>query len=70
MVENELEGKSYLQDDHLASIDFQAKPGDIYYMNPPKKLSSYKMCFDNPKKVEKKVGSYISYTLKGTDIPE
>lgn len=70
MVENELEGKSYLQNDHLASIDFQAQPGDIYYMNLPKKLSSYKMHVDNPKKVEKTVGSYISYTLNGTDIPE
>ncbi len=39
-------------------------------MNPPKELSSYPMYIDNPKKTEKTVGSYIAYTLDGTDITE
>ena len=60
----------YNQNDHLAAIGFQAQPGDIYYMNPPKELSSYPMFIDNPKKNEKTVGSYISYTLDGTDMTE
>ena len=60
----------YTQNDHLAAIGFQAQPGDIYYMNPPKELSSYPMFIDNPKKNEKTVGSYISYTLDGTDMTE
>ena len=70
MVENEIDGKSYCQIDPLAAIGFQAQPGDIYYMNPPKELSSYPMYIDNPKKVEKTVGSYIAYTMDGTDITE
>jgi hypothetical protein len=60
----------YTQNDHLAAIGFQAQPGDIYYMNPPKELSSYPMFIDNPKKNEKTVGSYISYTLDGADMTE
>ena len=39
-------------------------------MNPPKELSTYPMYIDNPKKVEKTVGSYICYTMEGTDITE
>ena len=71
MTENEIDGKSYSQVDYLAAIGFQAQPGDIYYMNPPKELSSYPMYIDNPKKVEKPVvGSFIQYTMDGTDIPE
>ena len=58
----------YTQTDHLSSIGFQAQPGDIYYMNPPKDLQSYPMYIDNPRKTEKTVGSYIAYTLDGTDI--
>ena len=69
MIDEE-NGKSYSQNDHLASIGFQAQPGDIYYMNPPKELSSYQMYIDNPQKKEKTVGSYISYTMDGTDITE
>ena len=61
----------YTQNDHLAAIGFQAQPGDIYYMNPPKELTSYPMFIDNPKKTEKPlVGSFIAYTLDGTDITE
>ena len=71
MSENEIDGKSYSQVDYLAAIGFQAQPGDIYYMNPPKELSSYPMYIDNPKKVEKPVvGSFIQYTMDGTDITE
>ena len=70
MVEVEGEANYYTQTDHLAAIGFQAQPGDIYYMNPPKELSSYPMYIDNPKKTEKTVGSYIAYTLDGTDITE
>ena len=70
MVEAEGGPNYYTQTDHLASIGFQAQPGDIYYINPPKELSSYPMYIDNPKKTEKTVGSYIAYTLDGTDITE
>ena len=71
MTENEVDGKSYSQVDHLAALGFEAQPGDMYYMNPPKELSSYPMYIDNPKKVEKPVvGSYIQYTMDGTDITE
>ena len=71
MTENEIDGKSSSQVDYLAAIGFQAQPGDIYYMNPPKELSSYPMYIDNPKKVEKPVvGSFIQYTMDGTDITE
>ena len=71
MTENEIDGKSYSQVDYLTAIGFQAQPGDIYYMNPPKELSSYPMYIDNPKKVEKPVvGSFIQYTMDGTDITE
>ena len=62
-------GINYYQDP-LASIGYSAQPGDIYYMNPPKELSTYPMYIDNPKKVEKTVGSYICYTMDGTDITE
>ena len=70
MAEPEGEAANYSQTDLLASIGFEAQPGDIYYMNPPKELSSYPMYIDNQKKVDKTVGSYISYTLDGTDITE
>ena len=63
-------GLNYAQSDPLASIGYSAQPGDIYYMNPPKELSTYPMYIDNPKKVEKTVGSYICYTMEGTDITE
>ena len=60
----------YNQNDPLAAIGYSAQPGDIYYMNPPKELCTYPMYIDNPKKVEKTVGSYIAYTMDGTDITE
>ena len=53
MEDKETDGKSYSQTDYLAQIGFQAQPGDIYYMNPPKELSSYPMYIDSPKKIEK-----------------
>ena len=68
MVDSEKGGNYYTQTDHLTNIGFQAQPGDIYYMNPPKDLQSYPMYIDNPRKTEKTVGAYISYTLDGTDI--
>ena len=68
MVDTEGGGNYYTQTDHLSSIGFQAQPGDIYYMNPPKELQTYPMYIDNPRKTEKTVGSYIAYTLDGTDI--
>ena len=61
---------NYSQNDPLEAIGYQAQPGDIYYMNPPKQLSTYPMYIDNPKKMEKTVGSYIGYTMDGTDITE
>jgi hypothetical protein len=39
-------------------------------MNPPKQLSTYPMYIDNPRKVDKTVGSYICYTMDGTDVTE
>ena len=56
MAENEVDGKTYSQKDPLSAIGFQAQPGDIYYMNPPKELSSSPMYIDNPKKLDKTVG--------------
>ena len=72
MTEQEQEqgANDYSQTDLLASIGFQAQPGDIYYMNPPKELSSYPMFISNPQKTEKTIGSYIAYTMDGTDITE
>ena len=61
---------NYTQNDPLEAIGYQAEPGDIYYMNPPKQLSTYPMYIDNPKKVDKTVGSYIAYTMDGTDVTE
>ena len=61
---------NYSQNDPLEEIGYQAEPGDIYYMNPPKQLSTYPMYIDNPKKMEKTVGSYIAYTMDGTDVTE
>ena len=70
MEDKEIDGKNYSQTDYLASIGFQAQPGDIYYMNPQKELSSYPLYIDNPKKMDKTVGSYIAYTMDGTDLTE
>ena len=70
MEDKEIDGKNYSQTDYLASIGFQAQPGDIYYMNPQKELSSYPLYIDNPRKMDKTVGSYIAYTMDGTDITE
>jgi hypothetical protein len=61
---------NYSQNDPLEAIGYAAEPGDIYYMNPPKQLSTYPMYIDNPKKVDKTVGSYIAYTMDGTDVTE
>ena len=58
------------QNDPLSAIGYSAEPGDIYYMKPPKQLSTYPMYIDNPKKMEKTVGSYIAYTMDGTDVTE
>ena len=61
---------NYSQNDLLSSIIYSAQPGDIYYMNPPQELNTYPMYIDNPKKVEKTVGSYTCYTMDGKDITE
>ncbi|MCQ2821646.1 MAG: hypothetical protein MJ252_30680 [archaeon] len=74
MTEEENQGQgeqiNYNQNDPLAAIGYSAEPGDIYYMNPPKELASYPMYIDNPKKTEKTVGSFISYTMDGTDVTD
>ena len=71
MDDKEPEGNTYSQTDYLAQIGFQAQPGDIYYMNPPKELSSYPVYIDNPRKMDKKpVGTFIAYTMDGTDLTE
>ena len=69
-TEKDNEPFDYNQVDPLAAIGYSAEPGDIYYINPPQELSTYPMYIENPQKVEKKVGTYISYTLNGTDITE
>lgn len=61
---------NYTQNDPLEAIGYQAEPGDIYYMNPPKQLSTYPMYIDNPRKIDKTVSSYICYTMDGTDVTE
>lgn len=69
-TEKDNEPFDYTQVDPLTAIGFSAEPGDIYYINPPQELSTYPMFIENPQKTDKKVGSYISYTLNGTDITE
>ena len=69
-TEKDNEPFDYTQVDPLTAIGFSAEPGDIYYINPPQELSTYPMYIENPQKTDKKVGSYISYTLNGTDITE
>ena len=54
--------------DPLTSIGFQVGSDSIYYIYPPKELSTYPMYIENPEKQGKNVGSFISYTLNGTDI--
>ena len=54
---------NYSQNDPLEAIGYAAEPGDIYYMNPPKQLSTYPMYIDNPKKVDKTVGSLTQWTV-------
>ena len=66
--ENEL--NDYSQIDPLIAIGYQAEPDSIYYINPPQELSTYPMYIENPEKKEKNIGSFISYTLNGTDITE
>ena len=68
--EKDNEPYDYNQVDPLAAIGYTAEPGDIYYMNPPQELSTYPMYIENPQKIDKKMGAYISYTLNGTDITE
>ena len=68
--EKDNEPFDYSQVDPLAAIGYSAEPGDIYYLSPPQELTTYPMYIENPQKVEKKVGTYISYTLNGTDITE
>ena len=63
-------GFNFTQNDPLSAICYSAQPGDIYYMNPPRELSTYPMYIDNPKKIDKTMGSYICYTMEGTDVKE
>ena len=62
--------KKSIIDDPLQEIGYSAEPGDLYYLSPPKELTSYPMFIDNPKKVEKSMSSFVSYDLDGTDIPD
>ena len=61
---------NYAKNELLEEIGYSSEPGDIYYTIPPKKLSTYPMFINNPKKIDKTVGSYIAYTLNGTDVTE
>ena len=54
--------------DPLTSIGFKVESDSIYYIYPPKELSTYPMYIENPEKHAKNVGSFITYTLNGTDI--
>ena len=69
-IEINNEPYDYSQVDPLTAIGFQAEQGSIYFINPPKELSTYPMFIENPEKIEKNIGSFISYTLNGTDITE
>ena len=60
----------YIQVDPLTAIGFHVEQGSIYFINPPKELSTYPMYVENPEKHEKNIGTFISYTLNGTDITE
>ena len=72
--EDEIDDKSpqeqydYSYIDPLTSIGFQVESNSIYYIYPPKELSTYPMYIENPEKHGKNVGSFISYTLNGKDI--
>ena len=72
--EDEIDDKSpheqydYSYIDPLTAIGFQVEPDSIYYIGPPKDLSTYPMYIENPEKHDKNIGSFISYTLNGTDI--
>ena len=68
--EKDNEPFDYNQVDPLQAIGYSAEPGDIYYINPPQELTTYPMYIENPQKIEKKMGTYIAYTLNGTDITE
>ena len=72
--EDEIDDKSpqeqydYSYIDPLTSIGYQVESNSIYYIYPPKELSTYPMYIENPEKHGKNVGSFISYTLNGKDI--
>ena len=68
--EKDNEAFDYNHVDPLTAIGYSAEPGDIYYISPPQELSTYPMYIENPQKVDKKVGTYIAYTLNGTDITD
>ena len=61
---------NYAKNNSLESMDYSSERGDIYSINLPKKLSTYPMYIDNQKKIDKIVGSYISYTLNVTNATE
>ena len=69
-TEKDNEPYDYSQVDPLTAIGFQVEQDSIYYLNPPKELITYPMYIENPEKHEKKMGTFISYTLNGTDITE
>ena len=60
----------YSQVDPLTAIGFHVEQDSIYFISPPKELSTYPMYIENPEKHEKNIGTFISYTLNGTDITE
>ena len=68
--EKDNEPYDYSQVDPLTAIGFHVEQGSIYFINPPKELSTYAMYIENPEKHEKNIGTFISYTLNGTDITE
>ena len=69
-AEKDNEPYDYSQVDPLTAIGFHVEQNSIYFINPPKELSTYPMYIENPEKHEKNIGTFISYTLNGTDITE
>ena len=67
-IDDKYEQYDYTHIDPLSAIGFQVEPDSIYYINPPKELSTYPMYIEHPEKHDKNIGSFISYTLNGTDI--
>ena len=61
---------NYFNNNLLESIGYSSESEDIYSINFPINLSTYPMYINNPKKIDKIVGSYIAYSLNVKNITE